>query len=440
MTNGNAEIKKYPTSRIQQQFWMINQIYPESSAYNIPSVFEIKGNLNIEALEKSINCIVERHSIFRTKFVLEGAEPLQYVFGKKEVKINVEEITEKDGCDLFDEVDELISEEIVKPFDLANDQVIRVRLFCLPNDEYWLSIVIHHIAIDLESKNIFAQELSTFYNNILKNNENSKLNNVESQYYDYAIWQKEWTSGEDYQKKINFWKNQLENKKHFLNLPLDEKRLAVQAIYSDEQIIEISQDLSEKIKEFSKLENISLFVLMLSAYYCLLFKYSRQENIIVGVPFANRKLEKHKNTVGCFVNILPIVVDINKKISYEEVIKAVRKEMLLAHRNQEVPIEDIIKDVKPIRDSAYNALFQVGFTFEPTMNLKLDGLEVEPVVYHNQGLQLDMFVNFWQLDKNILGRFEYNPEIFNEETIEKYINDYISILKSIINNKASNIF
>ena len=207
--------RRLPLSLIQKQFWMLNQTFPDSAAYNIPSFFKIRGALNKDALEKSINSVISRHDIFRTYFRFDNDDVYQYIYPSLYLNIQVESCIEATENLNDSAIDCLVKNEVAAPFDLSNLPLIRVKIFRISNNESLLLITMHHIITDLRTKDLFGEELSLFYNACTSNAEVTCTGPIQ-QYAEYSIWQNEWAKGIDCQDMLLFWKKKLEGQKGIL--------------------------------------------------------------------------------------------------------------------------------------------------------------------------------------------------------------------------------
>jgi len=429
---------KYPASLIQEQFWLINKLQPNNPAYNIPSLFYLKGNLNIEALKKSLDEIVCRHDIYRTTFSREGNQLYQIV--EKETKLTLQSVKLNNIVqkEKKNQINYLVHQKITTPFDLANGPLLSVTLFYLGEQEYVLLLMMHHVITDLRSKQLFALELSALYT-AFDSNKPIPLSTPTQQYKDFASWQHKWLKEEQCYIMGDYWQRSLKDYSGYLNLPTDIPRPPVHKISGNACSFHLSKYFTTSLKKFSQSKTSNIFLILLTTYYILLFRYTDQNDIIAGVPLTNRRKDIHKNIAGCFVNILPIAIRISGNQNFEAVLKQIRQAMLGAHRNQELPFDSIFKKLLPQRDLSFNPLFQTGFTFEPPMELDLYNIEITPEKIHNQGAQLDLFFTLWEKDEEIQGFVEFNTELFEESTINRLISCYEALLQEIVSHPEDTI-
>lgn len=418
--------QKYKASLIQKQFWLINKLNPENNAYNISSAFKMTGKININALITAINRIIMSHEIFRAFFCEEKNDVYQIILNKNPVNIKIIELSGK-------EVIELIKNECIFPFDLENGPLFRITIFKEKEDITYLVITVHHIIFDLRTKELFAKELETYYKDYIEIVD-TDIENAEYQYHHYSMWQDEYLKSEKYRKMLAYWKNNLDNQESLLKMPSDFTRKSPPTLQGNSILFNLPPKLTDLIRNFSMNNKTKSFLVLLSVYIVFLHKYTGNTEIIIGVPLTNRREETHNDIQGCFVNILPIKVQIEQDNNFKDIFKKTRFKMLEAHRNQEIPYSKLVENIKYKRDSFYNPIFQTGFTFENPMELKLDGLEVTQIPLARPGAQLDLFLTFWEREQVFSGFLEYSTDLFLPETAEGLKENYIFLIDYILKN------
>ena len=436
--NPCENMQVYSASEIQKQFWMIHDLLPESPAYNIASVFRIKGDLEVEAVIKSLNEIVKRHEVLRATFKIMENDIVYLINPHLNFELPILDLSSGSGRYASDEADHWVTEQINKPFSLGSGPLFRAQLIRLSESEHIFILVMHHIITDLRSKEIFSEEFSYLYNKFKAKNEIS-LYLPETQYSDYALHQKEMIVSNNYAAMIEHWKEDLKGQSGYLNLPLDYPRPPVDTENGGMHFFDLSEEMTRNIKNFCRNQSVNVFIMILTAYIALLYRYSGQNDITVGVPLTNRRDDKWKYVFGCFVNMMPIAATITGGQTFNDLLHKVRLSLLRAHRNQDVPFSILIKEVKPHRNINYNPLFQVGFTFEPPMEINLNNLTVEPVRILRDGSQLDFFMILQEININIKGHLEYNTDLFKRDTIERMISSYQRLLAAVIENPQMSI-
>ncbi len=422
----------HPASMIQRQFWTISQLDKKSTAYVIPIVFMLKGDLHIPALEESINEIILRHEILRTNFINENGRVIQKLFPSRILHLAVTDISHIEEALRRKEMAALIERQILQPFDLEKDPLLKCFIIRLQEKKHVLCLVIQHIITDLRSVGLFASELSRLYNARLR----GKVLDLGTprQYAEYTSRQAQWLTTSAAEEMVAFWRKQLQGQGGVLNLPVDFNRPAGLTYKGDVLEFCIDGQKSKELRELCRQWTVDIYVVLLAAFLVLLRRYTNQPNIVVGVPFSNRRYAGDEDVMGCFVNTLPLAFDLEEISSFRQLVRSVRLSMLHAHRHQEMPFEAILNSVKPKRDPSYNPIFQVGFTAAPYTRLELDHLAAEPMEIHNKGAQLDLFLIIRRLDKEISGYFEFNADLFTAATIERMRDHYITLLTSVSKN------
>ena len=413
---------------IQRQFWLLNQLQKEGSAYNIASVFLLNGPLDSGALEQSINEIVETHAILRTNFITRDGELVQHIHARRPVVLPVDDCSSPSLPETA--ILRMVEEEVTRPFTLATSPLLRIRLFKLDDRKHILVVVMHHIVTDLQSKKVFGAELSRRYNAKTGGLALEPQETVH-QYAEYATRQQQWLTSAEAEKMTAFWRGELTGQNWVLNLPVDYPRPVILTYNGSHQDFTLTAEQTGTLEEFSRQRTIDPFVTLLTAFLILLARYSNQPQIIIGVPLSNRRHADDKDTLGCFVNILPLAFDLSEVTNFNQALKQVRMKMLSAHRHQELPFEVILDAVKPKREPSTNPLFQAGFTAEPPMELTLNHLTAEPMPIHNRGAQLDLFLNLKSLGPRIHGYFEFNTDLFAPATIGRMRDHYLNLLRAI---------
>lgn len=421
----------FPISTIQKQFYINSMMYPKDTSYLIPSVFIVNGCICIEALEKSINSIVARHDILRSFYIRKGKQIVQSYIAESDAKIKVEHVVKPqkyEGAEVAD-----VSDEIHKTFNLGKWPLFRVKLISFENEVSILVITFHHIIVDLHSKMAFGSELSNYYNHYAENIEIDVEGNSNT-YAEFVSWEKEWLGSSESDRMLDFWKKHLEGSDFNLDLPTDFERPSLSTKNGKRVYYTLGDKNTESVKSFGKKNSINTFTVLLSAYTMLCHRLSKQNHIVVGVPLTNRRKQLHKNVFGPLLNIVPIHVDFSAIRNENDLIKQVRLNLLQAHRNQEIPFLFLLENIEIKKSFSRNAIFQVGFTSEPPMELNFNGTSISPVVLEKLGSQLDIFFTFWEREGEIHILLEYSMDLFKESTILKWLKMYKELLLQIISN------
>ena len=424
-----------PASFLQQQYWLNQRLHPETGAYNISYIWSLKGNLNIEAFTKAINSIINSYEVFRTNYVFENNILYQKVLPKVDFTPEFIDLsTEKKEFKLDNIHNNLLNDFMERPFNFQNDLPIRFCILKISEKEHYLSVAIHHIATDLYTWNTLFDSLSKYYKHFAFGNE---LNiKIEYNYKDYSQRYLEFTKTEEFSKKLDFWKNYLKEAPANTEFPIDKKRPKVFSNLGARKYFSLSKEVTTKLKELSDNEYIILFSYLLSSYALLIHKYSKQKKFAIGVPFTNRKNSKDLSVTGCFVNILPVIIDLENDITFKKLCSGIQKVMINVSRNQEIPYLQILNNLNLQFEPQYNPIFQFGFTYEPIIDVTLEGIEshTHRIVPDKQGSKLDQFMHIREADDQIQGYIEYCTSLFESETLDRISDNFINILNLIPEN------
>ncbi|MDZ8184118.1 MAG: amino acid adenylation domain-containing protein [Nostoc sp. ChiSLP02] len=424
-----------PLSFSQQRLWFIDQLYHGSSFYNIPIAFHIKGKLNITALHQSLNEILKRHEIWRTTFRLVNGQPVQEIafdFTWDFPIINLEYLSDRDW---ESEVKQIVAKEATKPFNLTKGLLVRAILLRLNEQEHVLLVTMHHIITDGWSCGVFLRELSTLYT-AFSRNQPSPLPELPIQYADFAIWQRDRIQGEFLATKLKYWKQQLSGELPTLQLPTDRPRPSITTFAGAKQYFTFSTTLTNAVKQLSQREDATLFMTLLAAFNILLYRYTDQEDIIIGSPIANRNRAELEGMLGLFVNTLVLCNNLSGNPTFRELLHQVRQVTLDAYAHQDLPFEMLVEELQPERDLSRNPLYEVMFVLQntPTNVQEVSGLTLRTLDFDSGTSQLDIFLSMFESQEGLTGCLEYNTDIFNATTINQFINNYQTLLENIVEN------
>ncbi|HEY5006186.1 MAG TPA: amino acid adenylation domain-containing protein, partial [Ktedonobacteraceae bacterium] len=403
-----ARTEKLPLSFAQQRLWFLDQLKPGLSTYNVSQAIQLKGVLNVRALEVALRELVTRHESLRTVFPIVQGQPVQYITPSERIvlmQIRFEGLT---LLEQEHEAQRLAQQEAHHPFDLAQGPLLRITLLHLRVKEYVLLLTMHHIISDAWSSGILIRELSTLYNAFLVGVTPS-LPELPIQYADFAVWQREWLQGTVLQAQLDYWREQLADLKP-LHLPTDHPRPSVQTFKGGREGLHLPLSLSEGLKDLSQREGVTLFMTLLAAFQILLARYSGQEDIAVGTPIANRNRAEIEGLIGFFVNTLVMRTDLAGVSTFQDVLRRVREMTLGAYAHQDVPFEQIVEMLHPERDMSRSPLFQVMFTLQNAAGSAegLTGLTLRPLIAKNETTKFDLTLSIATSSSGLAGAVEYN--------------------------------
>lgn len=416
----------YPLSFAQQRLWFLEQVEKGKPISNIPIAIRINGDLNIAALKTAVQTIIARHSALRTKYVAQDGVPQQIIRSGYEIEI---EQTQLDNAALLDSV---LLNEAHRPFDLENDLLIRLKLIMLNSSEQVLMITQHHIASDAWSLSIFIRELSELYNAELSKRE-VNLGDDYLQYAAYSLMQNKHKLKQD---QFDYWEEKLHNCPELTNFPTDHPREPVQSYVGAMEYFQLPEDLQAKLKSLAKANKVTLFPVLYSCFQILLQRYTNTDDLCTGILSANRDLEQVENSIGFFVNSLPIRIDFSNLASFKELLNYTQTNVLEALAHQNVPFDQLVEHLNVTRHPSHHPLFQVLFTLQNALEgeLQLDGVELEEIEFDRKISKFDLTMMFVENNSKLKGIVEYSTGLFKPETIRTMIQHYINIMTCICDN------
>ncbi|MBW4629686.1 MAG: amino acid adenylation domain-containing protein [Brasilonema octagenarum HA4186-MV1] len=449
-----------PLSFAQQRLWFLDQFEPNSPSYNIPLALRLAGTLNQAALEQSLQEIIHRHEALRTNFVTVNEQPTQIIrerlAGSRErltlsreqgtvsivdlqhlstLVLSEVEVTEQESA-----LQQLAQLQAIQPFDLASEPLLRATLVVLSETEHVLLVCMHHIVSDGWSMGVFLQELETLYN-AYSQGQTPSLAPLPIQYADFTIWQREWLQGDVLQTQLSYWQQQLKDAPALLVLPTDRPRPAVQTFAGSHQQFALSIELTQRLVKLSQEQGCTLFMTLLAAYNILLYRYTGQEDILVGSPIANRDRLEVEGLIGFFVNTLVMRTNLASNPSFSELLTRVRDMAMDAYAHQDLPFEMLVEALQPERDLSHAPLFQVMFTLQnaPMSQLELTGLSVSSFLIESTTAKFDLNLSMQNTPSGLVGVWEYNTDLFNANTINRMAEHFVTLLEGIVTNPQQQI-
>lgn len=421
-----------PLSFAQQRLWFLEQL--GESNYLVPATSRLIGRLDVKALEASLNEIVRRHEALRTTFTTIEGQPMQVIAPQLALTLSVQDLSRLPFDERALEARRL-REEALRPFDLERGTLVRASLARLDENEHLLMLTMHHIVSDGWSLGVLFSELATLYEGFVVG-QPASLPELPIQYADFAVWQRQWLSGKVLERQLTYWKEQLAGSPAVLELPTDRPRPAVQTNQGSFLTCEIGPELTEALKELSRREGVSLYMLLLAAFKTLLARYADQEQVVVGTPIANRNWIDIENLIGFFVNTLVLRTDLSGNPPFRELLMRIREVTLGAFAHQDVPFEKLVEELQPDRDTSRTPLFQVMFSLQnaPMPSLELSNVTMTLLQDENTSAQFDLTLDVTERPHGMECLLEYNTDIFEHSTAQRILTHFSNLLESIANN------
>jgi amino acid adenylation domain-containing protein len=427
----------FPLSYAQQRLWFLDRLVPGNPFYNVDSIIPIRAGVNHALLEHALNEIIRRHESLRTTFVEQNGQPVQHIADSVTISIPVLDLRQFPEEERADKERQALAEEMRLPFDLAHGPLIRAKLITRGEQDHLLLLMLHHIVSDGWSMIVLSRELQEIYT-ALAANRTASLPDLPIQYADFAVWQRTWLSGERLDQQLDYWRNRLAGMES-LRLVLDRRRPPIPSFRGASHAVWIPQSLTEKLKQLANAEGCTLFMVLLAVFKTLLSRYTRQEDIAIGCPIANRNRAEIEPLIGFFVNTLILRTDLTGDPSFVELLRRVRETALAAYAHQDLPFERLVEELQPERDLSRNPLFQVIFQlFEGAVTEK--PAAVDPTVEIQRGnAKFDLRFDLWDTNEGLKGQLEYSTEILDASTISRMAGHFHMLLQSIVSNPQSRI-
>jgi len=426
---------KFPQSYAQAGQWYTQQIAGDS-IYNIPQCYRIYGQIDVKAFEKALNHLVERHEILRMVFSSEDFKPIQVIRPYKRFPLMIEDLSRLSHEEVEATVKERNREMARMPFDLQTGPNWKFVLMKESDEMFYLTYVIHHIIADAWSMGIMIREITKEYTNII--NEKPLLPEPKIQYIDYVEWMEKEVESERIKKQRNYWKEQLKDVKGNIHLAADKQRAAIQTYKGNTLFFTLDEEVKNKLDSFSREKKVSSYHFLLSVFFLLLYQYSKDKDLCVGTPLANRTRSELENIIGLFINMVVIRSQVEEDKIFETFLHEVEALCLRAEENGEVPFGLVLDDLEYSRNPAYTPLYQVMYVqmeekYVKT-NVEISGIKVEPMPVSLETSQYDLSLYVTKSDVSITAYFEYNKDIFSEETIEQMKTDYQYLISDLLEN------
>ena len=426
-----------PMSFNQERLWLLDQLRPNSSAYNIPFAFRIVGDLKVGILEKSLQTLLQQHQVLRTTFKFDSShKAIQQINSRSDKILQHFDLRSHPAANREAEAIKLTKKEAQAPFDLSQGPLFRAVLLQIGDQDHFLIFNVHHIVFDGWSEGILFRDLSLLYEAFCFGEEPS-VSLLPIQYTDFSVWQRQWLQGDFRQALLNYWRKNLGGPLQELGLPVDFHRETDQTRYSADQPFHISKELSSALKKLARQERATLFPTLLAAFKVLLYHYTEQVDLCVCTPTANRNRSELKGLIGYFVNLLILRTDLSGNPSFRQLIHRVKQSASGASAHQDLPAQELANCLEETQAPLSQILFALQNT--PQKTLSLSGLDVERLKIANGMADFDLFLSLTEEAGVIHGVLKYNADLFKANTIALLLQRYEQILRAIIDKPDSPI-
>jgi hypothetical protein len=422
-----------PLSFSQQRMWFLDQWEPGSFTHNGARAFRLTGPIDVNALERALVRIVERHEVLRTVYFLQDREPRQRALDEWELRLDVVDLRPVAEAQRDHELADQLRTLSREPFDLSSDLMVRPTLFQLGTDDHVLLVRLHHIAFDAFSDRIFFGELEELYSAFTEGRE-ATLDEPPIQYADYAVWQHEHLSGAHLDRLIEHWREDLSGAPPLLQLPIDGTRQSPQRHEGRHHEIDLPAETARAVVAFGRSVGATPYMTLLAAFAVLLYRVSGQDDVVIGSPIANRGRPELDRLVGFFSNTIALRIRLTGNPSFREVVDRTRETALGAYAHQDLPFERIVEELQVARDPRFNPIFQVNFRAqaEERKPLQLHDVTAAPVSFDIGFSRFDLALELQLRDDAISGYIEYDLDLFEESTIVALASELESTLSQLV--------
>jgi amino acid adenylation domain-containing protein len=412
----------------QERLWVLDQLLPGSAVYNVSQALRISGSLDLPALARSLREVVRRHEVLRTRFTTVRGRPMQVIEPAPRFDFLCVDLRELPPVAGEREAVRLAHQEARRPFDLRRGPLLRIGV--VQASSPIVLFTLHHTVCDDWSVGILVREVAALYGAAIAGRAgraglpSPSLPELPVQYADYAAWQREWLAGEVLEGELDFWRRQLAGELPVLALPTDRPRPPVQSYRGARRPFALPKTLVAALDELSRRQGTTLFMTLLAAFAAVLGQCAGQEDVIVGGTIAGRTHRELEGLIGCFVNVLPLRIDLSGRPTYGELLARVRRVVLDAFDHKDVPFEKLVEAVQVERSLAHAALRQVALALqdESMRTIELaEGVAARPLEVESGVARLDLTLFLWRTAEGISGDCEYSTDLFDDATIGRLL-------------------
>lgn len=429
-------------SYAQQRQWFLWQWAPHSAAYNIPTALRLQGPLDVAALQRSVQALIERHETLRTVFTQDAGQPLQTILPAGSFALDIHELSPELAANPQASIQAFVQTQSQQAFDLQTGPLLRAALLQVTPHDHVLVLTLHHIVSDGWSLQVMIEELVQLYAGFNLGHD-AGLPALPIQYADYALWQRQWMEAGEQERQLTYWQQKLGDEQPVLELPTDRARPVEQSFAGASHNLILDPTLSDSLKAFARRENVTLFVLLLASFQALLHRYSGQADIRVGVPVANRGRVEIERLIGFFVNTQVLKADVDGQASFVDLLRQVRQTAQEAQAHQDLPFEQLVEALEPGRSLSHSPLFQVMFNHQAesriSVETRLNGLSIEPLEWQSTTAQFDLVLNTTEQAHGIEAVLKYATDLFEPATIERLAQHWQNLLRAIVQDPTQRI-
>jgi amino acid adenylation domain-containing protein len=414
----------------QEQFWFVDQLAPGNVAYNFSWPIRLRGALDVSALERAFAEVVRRHESLRTGFALDDGRPVQVIGPDDVFALAIVDLSAEGQSE--EAAQRLVDEESSRPFDLSQAGLFRARLIRLSESDHILQIVVHHIVFDEWSKVVLYRELGALYNAFLEGR-SSPLPEPQTQYAEFADWQRSRLTDDHLQSELAHWTSELVEVPTVLELPSDRVRPPVASLRGARLRLPLPEELTKALEELAESEGASFFDCLLALFEVLLYRYTGEPDFVVGVPSDDRTRPELDDTIGVLLSTVVLRSDLSDSPTFRDLVQRVRRRVHEAAAHAELPFELLVRELQPVRDLSRHPLFQVLLAINPPdPSLELAGVEATEMDTEATAAGVDLFLFVQERADGFEASWEYSTDLFDRQTIERMHAHFVHLLQAVV--------
>ncbi len=423
----------------QELLWLLSQVFDDGIAYNAPGSFQLEGPLDLELLRRSLDALVARHEILRTTYDMVNGKPMQLIGQPHEVELNVIDLGGMNPDDQQAESQRILKQESRFRFDLVNGPVMRTTVIRLSDNDHILMLNMHHVATDGYSRSALYRDLTAFYDAIGKGAE-AELPQLSIQYADYAVWHRKWLDGGVADRQLEYWKRKLAGAPSRLDLPTDYPRPPARSWVGNNMSLMLDVATREGLRSAARRTDSTLFVALLAVFSTLLSRYSGQEDVVIGTPFAGRNRTELESMVGYFINPLALRMDLSGNPTFNQLLDRARQTTLEAFANADVPYENVVRATNPARDLSQTPVYQAMLVLHnPAWQTQRPKFQPEGIrsseISHEKGwAKFDVLLGMSERTTGLNTTWEYSTELFRPATVARMMEHFRTLAESAGSN------
>ncbi|WP_223632375.1 amino acid adenylation domain-containing protein [Corallococcus sp. EGB] len=420
-----------PLSFAQQRLWFIDQLQPGLALYNLPIVLRANGPLNVDAFQRALQALVDRHEVLRTTFVQERGQPVQRIAPAQELRVSAVDLRALPGEERDAEALRLAKAEMLLPFNLELGPLLRATWIRLDANDHVLVLMLHHIVFDIWSMGVLVREVIALYD-AFSHGRPAALPALKLQYADWATWQRGSAQQAVLEKQLAYWRERLEGLE-MLDLPADRPRGGA-GVRGGALPFRMPQGPWEGLKGLARKEGLTPFMVLLAALEVVLARESGQHDVAVGTPVAGRNRREVEGLIGFFVNTVVMRTDLSGNPTLRELLARVRETCVEAYARQDIPLEQIVAALQPGREAGQTPFYRVSFNFQnaPLAEVRIPGLALRPIMMESGLAKLDLSLQLTEGAEGLTGVWEYSTDLYEERTVRRWMESYERVVKALV--------